>query len=117
MPGGLGHAALLGHRLEYVQIAQFDAATDAIRPVHTCPSGKSIAIQLYPPPTLELCKFEEVAHGLATTKLEARMMTGSLTATLAVGMAIFAASTGTAAEIRVSSIPFKGPLDQIASQF
>jgi len=34
VPCGLGHAALLSHRLQDVQIAQFDTAADAVEPVH-----------------------------------------------------------------------------------
>jgi molybdate transport system substrate-binding protein len=44
------------------------------------------------------------------------MRIGSFAA-LAVGIAIVTADIGAAAEIRVSSIPFKGPLDRIAAQF
>jgi molybdate transport system substrate-binding protein len=49
--------------------------------------------------------------------MEAGMSLGSLAAIMTIGMALFVANAGTAAEIRVSSIPFKGPLDQIGPQF
>jgi molybdate transport system substrate-binding protein len=45
------------------------------------------------------------------------MMAGSFAAALAVGIAMLAANSATAAEIRVASIPFKGPLDQIGPHF
>lgn len=45
------------------------------------------------------------------------MRIGLLAAITAVGLAAVAADCATAADVRVSSIPFKGPLDQIAPQF
>ena len=44
------------------------------------------------------------------------MRIGSL-AVIALGLAMFAANIVTAGEIKVASIPFKGPLDQIGPQF
>jgi molybdate transport system substrate-binding protein len=45
------------------------------------------------------------------------MRIGLLAATIVAGLASFAAGGVAAAEIKVLSIPFKGPLDQIAPQF
>ncbi len=45
------------------------------------------------------------------------MKTKAIAATLALGLAILAGHATEGAEIRVASIPFKGPLDQIGPQF